>query len=84
VKRFAGRVALVVGFLVWTPFALAQEPSSGLGEGGGVQGSIGGGGGVSAGGTLPFTGLDVLVLFVGGLALLAVGLGLRHVSRART
>jgi hypothetical protein len=84
VKRFAGLVVLVVGFLVWTPFAIAQEPSSGLGEGGGVQGSIGSGGGVSAGGSLPFTGLDVLVLFAGGLALLAVGLGLRHVSRAKS
>jgi hypothetical protein len=81
--RLLGFAAVALGVLVWAPLALAQQPSSGLGEGGGVQGAVGGGG-VGAGGTLPFTGLDVLVLFAGGLTLLAVGLGLRAVSRARS
>jgi cell division protein FtsW (lipid II flippase) len=44
-----------------------------------VQGAVGG----AANGTLPFTGLDVLFLFAGGAVLLAVGMGLRLVSRAR-
>ena len=79
-KRLAGFVALATGFLVWAPLALAQQPNSGAGEGGGVQGAVGGGGD----GTLPFTGLDLLFLFAGGLVLLAVGLGLRRVSRARS
>jgi hypothetical protein len=81
VRASAGFAALVIGFLVWTPVALAQQPTSGLGEAGGVQGAVGGG---AADGTLPFTGLDVLFLFAGGLILLAVGMGLRLVSRARS
>ena len=83
-RRVRAFAAVILGVLVWAPLALAQQPSSGLGEGGGVQGAVGGGGGAGTGGTLPFTGLDVLVLFAGGLALLAVGLGLRAVGRARS
>jgi hypothetical protein len=79
VKPSAG-LATLAGFLVWTPVALAQQPTSGAGEGGGVQGAVGG----AADGTLPFTGLDLIFLFAGGLILLAVGLGLRRVSRARS
>jgi len=78
VKRFAALAALATGILVWTPVALAQQPTSGLGEGGGVQGAVGGGGD----GALPFTGLDLVFLIVGALALLVVGLGLRRLGRA--
>ena len=47
-----------------------------------MQGAVGGGG--AANGNLPFTGLDLLFLFVGALVLLVVGMGLRRVSRARS
>jgi hypothetical protein len=50
---------------------IAQQPSSGAGEGGGVQGTVGGGG-TNASGSLPFTGLDLVVLFAGALLLLGL------------
>jgi len=75
-KRLAAAGAVIFGALAWAPLALAQQPGSGLGEGGGVQGAVGG----AANGTLPFTGLDVVFLVLGGLVLLAAGLALRAVS----
>lgn len=36
----------------------------------------------TGGGTLPFTGADLTLMLLGGLALLGVGLGVRRVSRA--
>ena len=80
-RRLGASAAVMFGVLALAPVALAQTPNSGFGEGGGVQGAVGGGGGD---GMLPFTGLDLLFLFVGGLVLLAVGMGLRFVSRARS
>jgi len=80
-KRLVAAAAVILGILAWAPLALAQQPSSGLGEAGGVQGAVGGG---AANGNLPFTGLDLLFLFAGGLVLLAVGFGLRAVSRAKS
>lgn len=79
-KRLAAAAAVILGTLVWAPLALAQQPTSGSGEAGGVQGAVGG----AANGTLPFTGLDLLFLFAAGLVLLAVGFGLRAVSRAKS
>jgi opacity protein-like surface antigen len=38
----------------------------------------------TGGGTLPFTGLDLVLIVGGALFLLAVGGGLRRISRART
>jgi hypothetical protein len=61
--------------LISAPIALAQQPSSGAGEGGGVQGAVGGGS--NASGSLPFTGLDLIVFVAGALVLLTLGLGLR-------
>jgi len=67
------------------------------GKGGGVVGTVGsggGGGGTStpapqqtqvaasnAEGSLPFTGLDIGLLAIGGLALVGVGVGLRRFAR---
>jgi hypothetical protein len=65
--------------LVTAPIALAQQPNSGAGEGGGVQGAVGSGGS-NAGESLPFSGLDLTVLFVGALLVLAFGFGLRALS----
>ena len=67
-RRFAAFAVILVGVLAWAPLALAQQPNSGAGEGGGVQGAVGGGGG-----NLPFTGLD-----------LAGGLVLRVLSTSRS
>jgi hypothetical protein len=80
-RRFAAFAAILVGVLAWAPLAVAQQPSSGAGEGGGVQGAVGGGG---AGGDLPFTGLDLRVFAVAGLLLLAGGLALRVLSSSRS
>jgi hypothetical protein len=80
-RRLGVLLAVTLGVLTMAPVALAQQPSSGAGEGGGVQGAVGGGGGQGA---LPFTGLDVLFIVLAGLALLALGFGLRAASRARS
>lgn len=67
------------------------DPGGVAGEQGGARGETEGrnvrgvttdtptGGG---GGTLPFTGADLTLMLLGGLALLGVGLGVRRVSRA--
>jgi hypothetical protein len=82
-RRLGASAAVILTVLAVAPMALAQQPSSGLGEGGGVQGAVGGGGGGGAG-TLPFTGLNVLFIVLAGIALLALGFGLRAASRARS
>jgi hypothetical protein len=82
VRHFAAVGAFLTGALVFAPLAFAQQPSSGLGAGGGVQGAVGGGA-AGGGGSLPFTGLDLAFLVIGGLTLLAVGASLRRLSRAR-
>lgn len=59
------------------------------GQGGGVLGAVDSGGGngsppaqvVESSGSLPFTGLDVGLLALGGALLVGVGVGLRRVSR---
>jgi hypothetical protein len=60
------------------------------GKGGGVLGAVNSGGGngtppaqvvASEGGSLPFTGLDIGLLALGGCALVGVGFGLRRLAR---
>ena len=72
---------LVTAVVVYAPVALAQQSSvDGYGGGaGGIQSEVESGGG--AGGSLPFTGLDLGLLIGGGLELLAVGFGLRRLAR---
>jgi hypothetical protein len=82
VKRlWAFAAALVVG-LTWVSLAVAQDPvQRGYGGvAGNVQGEVQGGGG----GSLPFTGLDLLLLVAAGALLLGAGLVLRRVGRARS
>ena len=70
------------GLLVAPAAFAAGSAPSGYGGGAGVQNEVGGV--QSAGGTLPFTGLDLALLVIGGLMLLVVGMVLRRAVRRTT
>jgi hypothetical protein len=84
-KALTALAATVLVAAVFAVSALAQTPT-GSGYGGQAGGSLGGvaGGQAQAGGvpasqasgSLPFTGIDLALLVVGGLALTGVGAGL--------
>ena len=79
-------VVAVCALLALAPTALGAGGSAGKGyggNGGGVQNEVNQGtAGVAAGGSsLPFTGLDLALLVVGGVALLVVGAGLRRAAK---
>ena len=77
--RGAILTAIVVGLTV-APAAMAGGYVSG---GGGAQGDVASGvGGASSGGNLPFTGLDLALIVIGGVALLATGFLLRRAGRS--
>ena len=76
----------VVALLVLAPAALGAggSASGGYGgNGGNVQNEVsqGAAGAVASQGTLPFTGLDIALLVVGGIALVIVGSGLRRAAK---
>jgi hypothetical protein len=64
--------------------ALAGSVKAGYGGGAGVQNEVGQTAGVAAGGSLPFTGLDLALLVIGGLMLLVVGMVLRRAVKRTT
>jgi hypothetical protein len=86
-KALTALAATVLVAAVFAVSALAQTPT-GSGYGGQAGGSLGGVAGGDAGaqaggvpasqatGSLPFTGIDLALLVVGGLALTGVGAGL--------
>jgi hypothetical protein len=86
-KALTAIAATVLVAAVFAVSALAQTPT-GSGYGGQAGGSLGGVAGGDAGaqaggvpasqatGSLPFTGIDLALLIVGGLALTGVGAGL--------
>ena len=77
----------VLAYLVTASVALAQDPTqSGYGgTGGNIQGGVEGStGGGTGSGSLPFTGLDLLLLVGAGVLLLTAGLTLRRVGRVRS
>jgi hypothetical protein len=80
VKVLAAFSGALLTCLVMASVALAQQPTEGGygGTGGNIQGDVEGGG------SLPFTGLDLLLLVGAGALLLAAGFTLRRVGRARS
>jgi hypothetical protein len=81
VLRTAVFACLVLVALPATAFAQAVEGYEDEGEG--VQEQLGAEAEVAAGGALPFTGVDLLVLTLAAVLLMAVGFTIRRVSRAR-
>jgi hypothetical protein len=87
VKRLYVMGGGVLAYLATASVALAQDPTqSGYGgTGGNIQGGVEGStGGGTGSGSLPFTGLDLLLLVGAGVLLLAAGLTMRRVGRARS
>jgi hypothetical protein len=78
----------VCAVLLLAPAAFGAAPSpagKGYGGGGGVQNEVGGAvDAQGSGGSLPFTGLDLALLVVGGVTLLVAGMGLRRAVRRGT
>jgi hypothetical protein len=73
-----GQVGIALtAYFVLASVALAQQPTEGGygGVGGYIQGDVEGGG------SLPFTGLDLVLLVGAGVLLLVAGLALRRVGR---
>jgi hypothetical protein len=92
-KRLALLMAVVAVALAVAAPAYAQNAVSDTyaGKGGGIVGTVDSGNGPSAStpqqvqvsdnGSLPFTGLDIGLLALGGVALVGVGVGLRRFAR---
>jgi hypothetical protein len=95
-KRLALMVAVVavVSFAAMPAYAANSVGDGYAGRGSGVVGALSNGGGppasapqaveatsTSSGSSLPFTGLDVGLLALGGIALVVVGVGLRRFAR---
>jgi hypothetical protein len=74
----------VLSVLAIAPTALAGSVKAGYGGGAGVQNEVGQTAGVAAGGSLPFTGLDLALLVIGGLMLLVLGMFLRRAAKRTT
>jgi hypothetical protein len=75
----------VAAYFILASAAFAQDSSiSGYGGSAGeVSAGLGSGGGVSAGGNLPFTGLDLMYTVIAGAAMVLVGLTLRRFGGSR-
>jgi hypothetical protein len=95
-KRLALFMVVVAVALVAVAPAYGQSAATDAygGKGGGVLGAVNSGGGgkgpsapaqqvqtTSGSGSLPFTGLDVGLLALGGVGLVGVGIGLRRFAR---
>ena len=76
--------ASLIGVLVPAASALGQTPAGrGYGgQGGNVQGEVAGEAG--AAGALPFTGMDLALMALAAVLLIATGLTMRRLGRARS
>jgi hypothetical protein len=77
-------IVAVCALLALAPTALgAGSAGQGYGGKGGVQNEVNQGAvnAAASKGSLPFTGMDLALLVVGGLSLVVVGAGLRRASR---
>lgn len=88
-RRFVIGVATLVVALALAGAALAgggQKSPGYQGPGESVQGEVqqGVAGATTSSGTLPFTGQDLTLLAVGGVALILVGTGFYRLSRRRS
>ena len=78
-RLFAITASLATAFVVLTTTALAAVPlQEGYDPQGVAQTDVATGHG---GGTLPFTGLDLVLVLVGGLVLVGLGLTVRRLAR---
>jgi hypothetical protein len=76
----------VITALVAAPAAIAGSVQSGYEGGAGVQNQVSQAGevqGAAAAGSLPFTGLDLALLVIGGLGLLVIGMVVRRAAAKR-
>jgi hypothetical protein len=82
VARLAFFGIVLAAALTWTSVALAGEPGAEIhgGTAGGLGGAVGGTG--TGSGALPFTGLDLALVVLAGVALVGLGLALRRTTRA--
>ena len=76
--------AAVLAALAVPALALAQSPVGGGygGEGGNVQEGVAGG--TAGGGSLPFTGLDLILMVAAAALLISAGLTMRRLARAKS
>ena len=81
-KRVGVTLWGAAAYLTLATTAAAQSPVQG-GYGGGGGDVVGGVEGTGAGGALPFTGADLAMLFVVALVLVAAGVMVRRVARAK-
>ena len=82
-------LAVVVAMLVVVPFAAGSSVLSGYGTSGSkpvvlVKGTTSSSKPVASGATLPFTGVDLLLITGAGIALVGVGAGLRRLGRDKS
>lgn len=81
-KRRLVTLASAVALLGFVGGAYAQSPTDTEYRGGQVAGASGSGG-EQAGGSLPFTGFDAMIVALGGAGLAATGVVLRRTARAK-
>lgn len=84
-RGMVGAGGAVFVWLVLASAAFAQTPAQDVyGGAGDVQDEVSSGGAGVAGGALPFTGLDLALMVVAAALLIAAGLTMRRLGRAKS